>query len=91
MRPAYIVFAAPFAGRYNPSYHSEVVRAELDEPLGHIWMLDSVPPHSLIVRDRETKKAKEAITRVVRLVFHFCTVTSFCIRPKRSESACAQQ
>lgn len=47
-------------GPYHPSYHSEVVRAELDEPLGHVCMLDIVPPHSLIIGDRE--KVKEAIT-----------------------------
>lgn len=46
------------AGRYNPSHHSEVVRAELDEPLGHVRLLDIVPAHSLTTRDTEFLKKR---------------------------------
>lgn len=41
------------AGRYNPSHHSEVVRAELGEPLGHLRLLDIVPARPLTTRDTE--------------------------------------
>lgn len=78
----------PSTGRHHPSHHSEVVRAELDKPLGHVWMLDIVPPHPLKIRERQT--VKEAITREERLVLHFCTVTLTCIRLKRAESSCTQ-
>lgn len=54
-------YSLPPTGWYNPSYYSEVVRAELDKPLGHIRVLDTVPPHPLIARDRETEKVMEAI------------------------------
>lgn len=56
----------PPTGRYNPPYHPEVVGAELDEPLGHIWMLDIVPSPSLITRDGGAEKVQEAIMRFVR-------------------------
>lgn len=41
------------AGRCDPPHHSEVVRAELDEPLGHVRLLDIVPARSLTTRDTE--------------------------------------
>lgn len=43
-------------GRSNPPHHSEVVRAELDEPLGHVWLLGALPAPSLISRHRCLKK-----------------------------------
>lgn len=82
-------YVHPLTGQYHPSYHSEVVRAELDQPLGHIWMLDIIPPYSLIIRNEE--RVKEVIMRDGKLVLHFCTVTLSRIRPKRTESSCIQQ
>lgn len=83
------LYVHPLTGQYHPSYNSEVVRAELDQPLGHIWMLDIIPPYSLIIRNEE--RVKEVIMRDGKLVLHFCTVTLSRIRPKRTESSCIQQ
>lgn len=52
-RPEPMAHLLSSVGRSDPPHHSEVVRAELDEPLGHLWVLDSLPAPSLIRRDTD--------------------------------------